>query len=182
MSNDSTEPGYLVPVGVSPDYDQDLERKISQWVRGVTGLDVKMVLPRWTDPQQTIPKNGNTWCAFGIRSFPSSRLPARVQISEDESEQWSWENIEVILCFYGPNGASVASLFRAGIQIDQNNDTLRAATGLSLTDYGQIYNLPELINNQWVRRYDITVTLSRKNVRTYNVKSVITPNVIINGD
>ena len=46
-----------------------------------------------------------------------------------------------------------------------------------------IRNLPELINNQWVRRYDLAVTLSRKNTRTYNVKSVVDPNVtIVTGD
>jgi aspartyl/asparaginyl beta-hydroxylase (cupin superfamily) len=46
------------------------------------------------------------------------------------------------------------------------------AAGLSLVDAGQIYNLPELINNQWVRRYDITVTLQRKNTRTFNIKTI----------
>ena len=45
-------------------------------------------------------------------------------------------------------------------------------------DAGEIRNLPELINNQWVRRYDLTVTLSRKNTRTYNVKSVVAESVI----
>jgi hypothetical protein len=70
--------------------------------------------------------------------------------------------VTVLACFYGPQGAAVAARFRDGLYVEQNNTTLRTAAGLSLVDNGQIYNLPELINNQWVRRYDITVTLQRK--------------------
>jgi hypothetical protein len=67
--------------------------------------------------------------------------------------------------------------------VDQNADTLRRISGLSLVSADDIRNLPELINNQWVRRYDLAVTLSRKNTRTYNVKSVVDPNVtIVTGD
>ena len=77
----------------------------------------------------------------------------------------------------------MATRFRDGMFIDQNADTLRRISGLSLVSADDIRNLPELINNQWVRRYDLAVTLSRKNTRTYNVKSVVDPNVtIVTGD
>lgn len=183
MSNDSTAPGYLTPVGTDPEYDQQLERQISRWIRGITGLDAARVYPRWTDPQSTIPKNGVTWCGFGIAMMPRPATPANVQVSEDESEQWTWEQVTVLCCFYGPQGAGMAARFREGIFVEQNADVLRRDAGLSLLDAGTIFNLPELINNQWVRRYDITVTLSRKNTRTYNIKSILIPNVeITTGD
>ena len=183
MSNDSTEPGYLTPVGDAPEYDQELERQISRWIRGVTGLNTSLVFSRWTNPQSTIPTNGTTWVAFGITTNPLPDTPANIQVSEESSEQWTWEQVTVLCCFYGPQGSGMASLFRAGIAVEQNQDALRQAAGLSLLEMGKIYNLPELINNQWVRRYDITVTLSRKNTRTYNVKSILAPNVdITTGD
>lgn len=182
MSNDSTEPGYLIPVGTEPDYDQELERQISRWIRGVTGLAAEMVYPRWTDPQPAIPKNGSTWAAFGISTVPLPGMPANVQISEDDSEQWLWEQIVVLCCFYGPQGAALAARFRDGLYVEQNQTALRSAAGLSLVDAGTIYNVPELINKQWVRRYDITVTLVRKNTRTYNIKSIVDGNVKITGD
>lgn len=172
MSNDSTEPGYLTPVGTGPEYDQALERQISRWIRGVTGLDATLVFPRWTDPQSTIPKNGTTWAAFGVTTMPRDDMPAAIQVSEEQSEQWAWEQVTVICCFYGPLGAATAARFRDGLYVEQNNTTLRAAAGLSLVDAGKIYNLPELINNQWVRRYDITVTLQRKNTRNFNIKTI----------
>ncbi len=89
----------------------------------------------------------------------------------------------MLFCFYGPAGSGMATRFRDGMFVDQNADTLRRISGLSLVSADDIRNLPELINNQWVRRYDIAVTLSRKNTRTYNVKSVVDPNVtIVTGD
>lgn len=179
MSNDSTTPGYLTAVGDSPDYDEDLERQISRWIRGVTGLDAKLVFPRWTDPQPNIPQNGITWCAFGVTTLPRGGTPANVQVDDDQSEQWTWEQVTVICCFYGPQGAKTATNFREGISVDQNADALKREAGLSLIEFGTIWNLPELINNQWVRRYDLTVTLSRKNTRTYNVKSILDGNVSI---
>ncbi|WP_158785163.1 hypothetical protein [Pantoea sp. BAV 3049] len=179
MSNDSTSPGYLTPLGDAPQYDQDLEKQVSRWIRGITGLDAKMVFPRWTEPQSAIPKNGNTWCAFGITTMLRGGTPANIQSEEEFSEQWTWEQVTVICCFYGPLGASVATRFREGIAVNQNADTLRGDTGMAVIETGTIYNLPELINNQWVRRYDLTVTLSRKNIREYGIKSIVDGNVII---
>lgn len=185
--NDSTAPGYLTPVGAGPDYDKALEIKISEWICGVTGIDVKYVYPRWTNPQRKIQPADTTWCAFGITSQPQALNPADVQISDDRSEQWTWEKVTVICCFYGPEGAALAGRFRAGILIEQNNAELNRRAGLTLNDAGTLYDLPEIINNQWVRRYDLTVTLSRKNVREYNIKSLIAKSptdisVILSGD
>ncbi|HEM7577742.1 TPA: hypothetical protein U2J86_004781 [Serratia marcescens] len=171
MSNDSTAPGYLTPVSDGPTYDEALERQISRWIRGVTGMEKDKVYPRWTDPQPQIPKTGTTWCAFSITSLPDDMYPAHVQ-GEESAEQWSHETIEILCCFYGPQGMSVATQFRSGIFVSQNNDELKKI-GLNFLDCGRILNLPELINNQWVRRYDIAVRLRRKVIREYGIKSLV---------
>ena len=181
MSNDSTTAGYLTPVSELPKYDKELEQEISRWIRGVTGMSTNRVFPRWTDPQEQIPKNGITWCGFGITTMPRPVNPASVDSSEEQSEQWTWETVTVICCFYGPQGAATASTFRDGIYVPQNNAELNK-TGLSLVGTTDIINAPELINNQWVRRYDITATLSRKNTRTYNIKSILSAPVQFFGD
>lgn len=181
MSNDSTAAGYLTPVGDVPAYDQELEREISRWIRGLTGLNKNLVYPRWTDPQTQIPKNGITWCAFGITTIPEDDNPAYVQ-TDAGAEQWSHETVEILTCFYGPQGMATAKQFRAGIFVSQNNDELNRA-GMSFMQCGRVLNLPELINNQWVRRYDLSVQLRRKVIRTYDIKTVIeTDNPIITGD
>lgn len=180
MSNDSTTAGYLTPVGDSPPYDEDLERLISRWIRGVTGLAATLVYPRWTDPQKQIPKNGTTWCAFGITGIQEDFNPAYVQ-GEENTEQWSHETVSLILCFYGPQGLAMATRFRDGLLVSQNNDELNRS-GLTFLQHGRILNLPELINNQWVRRYDISVDLRRKIIRQYGIQSLVEAPVIFFGD
>jgi len=170
LSDDSTTAGYLAPVGDSPDYDQNLEREISRWIRGVSGLETKMVLPRWTDPSPAIPPNGNTWCGFGISGLNEDANPAYIQ-SEENAEQWSHETLDILCCFYGPQGLATATRFRDGLFIPQNNHELNRV-GLTFLGCGRIVNLPELINNQWLRRYDLTVQLRRKVIRVYNVRSL----------
>lgn len=180
MSNDSTSAGYLTPTGSEPAYDEELERLISRWIRGVTGMDKSVVFPRWTDPQIQIPANGTTWCAFGITAIPDGDSPADIQL-EDGAEQWTHETIEVLCCFYGPQGMSTATLFRSGLLVSQNNARLNES-GLTLQQCGRIYNLPELINNQWVRRYDLSIQLRRKVIRTYGIKTLVEAPVIFFGD
>jgi hypothetical protein len=171
VSNDSTTSGYLTPIGLSPEYDEDLERLISRWIRGLTGLEKSVVYRRWTDPQIQIPKNGTTWCAFGIAGVQEDANPAYIQ-GDESAEQWSHETIDILCCFYGPQGMSMVTRFRDGLFVSQNNDELKK-NSLTLLDSGRIFNLPELINNQWVRRYDITVRLRRKIIREYGIKSLV---------
>lgn len=75
----------------------------------------------------------------------------------------------------------IASRFRDGISVEQNNAELNQSD-LSLVDYGDIVPFPELINQQWVRRYDITVRLRRKVVREYGIKSLVDAPVSFFGD
>lgn len=172
LSNDSTSPGYLTPTSKSPDYDENLERQLNGWVRSVSGLPAAMVRPRWTSVQPSLPAADVTWCGFGITGFEPDANPAFIQRGDDGGELWRHEVIECVASFYGPGSQGVASQFRDGIGVIQNNETL-VALGLSIFDYSKLTASPELINNQWVRRYDITVRLRRKIIREYGIKSLV---------
>jgi hypothetical protein len=179
--NDSTQAGYLSPVSPPPDYDEQLEREISRWIRGVSGLPEGMVRPRWTPVQSSIPVEGSDWCAFGITRLLMDMYPAEVAVDDDKSAHWQQESLYVICCFYGPSGSGYATVFRDGIFLPQNNAELNR-TGLSLASSADIIPAPELINNQWQRRYDVTVRLRRKTVREYGIKSLLSAPVQFFGD
>lgn len=172
LNNDSTTPGYLTPTSKSPAYDEDLERQLSAWVRSVSGLPAAMVRPRWTSVQPSLPAAEINWCGFGITGFDPDAGPAFVQRGDDSSEMWRHEVIECMASFYGPSSQGIASQFRDGIGVSQNNETL-ATLSLSLFDYSKLTASPELINNQWVRRYDVTARLRRKIIREYGIKSLV---------
>lgn len=181
MSNDSTAPGYLTPLSASQDYDETLERELSRWVKALSGLPDGMVRPRWTPLQPALPPADKNWCGFGIIGFNSDNAPAFAQQSDDSNQLWRHEVIETLASFYGPQSQSIATLFRDGMTVEQNNETLKQ-NELSLADYSELTAFPELINNQWVRRYDITVRLRRKIIREYGIKSLVDAPVSFFGD
>lgn len=174
MSNDSTTAGYLTPVSDGPDYDEVLERELSRWVKALSGLPDGMVKPRWTYVQAAQPAADVNWCGFGITGIPADDNPAFIDPQDDDSDAqlWRHEVIECLATFYGPGGQRIATQFRDGMAVNQNNETLNTVS-LSLADYGPITPFPELINNQWVRRYDITVRLRRKVIREYGIKTLL---------
>ena len=166
MSNDSTAPGYLTPVH-GPTYDEALERQISRWIRGVTGMEKITFIRAGLTRNRRYRKRHYL---VRLRHYwRTGRCQPRVYPGDESAEQWSHETIDILVCFYGPQGMTVATRFRDGLFVSQNNDELKNSD-LTLLDCGRIFNLPELINNQWVRRYDIAVRLRRKVIREYGIK------------
>ncbi|MBQ0956480.1 hypothetical protein GPZ85_0011995 [Serratia symbiotica] len=171
-NNTSQERGWLTPVRESPVYGEELDRLLSRWLRGVSDLPESVVRPRWQSEQPALLPPETNWCAFGVVDMPGDDNPAFVNQTEDNTELWRHETIECLASFYGPAGQQYATRFRDGITVSQNNAELNTL-GLSLAGYSHIIPFPELINNQWVRRYDFTVRLRRKVVREYNIKSLV---------
>lgn len=171
-NNTSTEAGWLTPTSGDPAYDEALDRLLSQWMRNVSGLPAKMVMPRWQKDQPALPPVDTNWCAFGVTGWPIDDSPAFTSQTDEGAQVWRHETFECMASFYGPAGMAFASRFRDGISVQQNNDQLNTL-GLSLGDYTGLTPFPELINQQWVRRYDMTVRLRRKVIREYGIKSLV---------
>lgn len=178
--NTSEQAGWLTP-DIEPVYDAELDRRLSQWLRGVSGLPAGMVRPRWTPVPVAQPPANTDWCGFGVVELPADDNPAYTNQIDGHGELWRHEEFECSASFYGPRSQWYASRFRDGITLSQNNAELNNL-GLSVVKHSRITSFPELINNQWVRRYDITVTLRRKSVRRYGVKSLLDVPTIFFGD
>ena len=181
MGNDTTAATWLKPTGTLPDDDETLERNLSEWILGLTGLPDGHVRPRWTPVQPSQLPQDTNWCAFGIIDISDDDNPAFQNQTDDSAEMWKHEKIECMASFYGPGSQGIGSQFRDGLRVSQNNAQLNAL-GLSLGSYTKLTSAPELINNQWVRRYDLKIQLRRKLVRTYGIKSILSVPVSIIGD
>ena len=176
--NTTGEPGWLTPQQSVTDYDVPLDVQLSRWIRGVTALPNKSVIARWQPDQPAMPSADSNWCAFGVMGIGADDNPAFVNQTDSTSEQWRHELVECLVSFYGPAGQQYAARFRDGLAINQSNDTLNQ-WGLSLGDCDSIRPAPELINNQWVRRYDVMVRLRRKVISTWGINSIVDGNVTI---
>ncbi|MDR5616911.1 hypothetical protein [Arsenophonus sp.] len=180
-NNSSTEAGWLTPFDDNALYNESLNRLLSRWVGGVSGLPMRHVLPRWQCDPAPLQSPDTNWCAFGIIDITSEPNPAMVNQRDESSELWQYETLTCMASFYGKDSMYYAARFRDGLMLSQNNAELNKSN-LTLGNFSQITAFPELINNQWVNRFDITVYLRRKVVRRYHIKSETDATVTFLGD
>lgn len=185
-SPDSTAPGYLTQVSTNALGDDELTDIFQGLAVGLTGLDPTLVRPRWQPQPPTQPPPTTNWCAIGVTKYSSVDYPQKVHLSPEpgQDQLYRSERLDVIATFYGPNSASNATLFRDGLYIDQNYQTL-AGFGVKLRSADEIVHLPELVNSQYISRSDVPASFMRMIQRTYAVRNILGAVVTIvtnNGD
>jgi hypothetical protein len=171
---DSTTPGYLQPTGAAPPEDADLDSIFQQLVVGITGLPGNMVRPRW---QATVPKQpepATNWCAVGVTGIEhDANSYDQHNPAGNGSDTFIRHEIITVLCsFYGVNALNFASQARDGMYVQQNNSTLDQFE-MGLVEVGSIVTAPDLINQQWVRRFDLSMRIRRRIVRTYPILTIL---------
>jgi hypothetical protein len=174
--NDSSTGGYLSPAVASPPLEDDaLTAIFQQMIVGITALPGNMVRPRWQPNPPKQPEPTVNWCALGIAVQTPDDGPAIVHDgSGNGSDTYiRHEQIDVLASFYGPSAMQNAQLLSDGLAIPQNLEQLKA-NDMNSVDTGVIRAAPDLINEQWVRRYDIQLTFRRKITRTYAVLNILT--------
>ena len=173
--NDSSTGGYLAPAVATPPLEDDaLSAVFQQLIVGVTGMQGSLVRPRW---QATVPKQPEpsvNWCALGISTQPLDDGPAIVHSSSGAGADTyiRHQRIEVLATFYGPSSMQYAQLLLDGLAIPQNLEQLKANDMQSVTE-GDMRAAPEMVNQQWIRRYDVTLVFRRKITRSYPVLSIL---------
>lgn len=181
MSNTSATGGYLTPVGTAaPAEDVELDRILQGMVKGITALPGPMVRPRW---QQEIPKQPEpsaNWCAIGVTDSKSDANPSITHNGTGDGADWysRHEALTVLASFYGPESKAFAGLLRDGIYIPQNREALRTHR-MVFVSASEVKPVPELVNQQWIRRYDLFLEMRREIVRTYPVLNILSAEVSI---
>ena len=183
MPNTSATGGYLVPSTTAPDHDAALDRIVQQMVVGITGLAGAMVRPRWQPNPPKQPEPNVDWCAIGVQSVTPDASPAIVHDGTGDGSDTvnRHEDIEFVASFYGPNGLGNATLLRDGFSLPQNVEAI-GATGLLYVGTSSITPAPALVNEQWVRKYDLRLTLRRQVSRTYPVLNLVSVVGTIHGE
>jgi hypothetical protein len=177
MSNDSTAAGYLSPTSTAPADDLSLDAVFQTLFVGVTGLPGPLVRPRW---QTTVPQEPDvsvTWCAVGITSVKADNPAIRHNPADagglGTDTLYRHELIEVLASFYGPTGQQTAELARDGLWVERNNSTLAPFLTVFTGETDSIRSVPELINQQWRRRYDFTCWFRRQVIRSYGIRNLV---------
>ncbi|HDR9087198.1 TPA: hypothetical protein QDB10_003111 [Burkholderia vietnamiensis] len=174
--NDSSTGGYLAPaVDAPPAEDDALDDLVHDLIAGITALPPDLVRPRWQVKVPKQPEPSVDWCAFGIQEQESDAGPAIQHDGTGDGRDTyiRHQDIDVPCTFYGPRAKGYAQRLADGLAMPQNREQLQLQD-MAFVGVGPIRAAPDLVNQQWVRRYDMTVTLRRKITRTYlvlNLKS-----------
>lgn len=182
MSNTSATGGVLSPIGTLPFDDVDLDDVFQNLAVGITGLPGSLVRPRWQiaadvagglggTPKQ--PEPSVNWCAIGVTAVKQSAGPWLVYDAPTNTElYWDHEELTVIASMYGPKCQSFMRLLRAGLNVPQNTESLLPFM-IRYVGCGPIRTAPELVNNQWIRRQDISLEFRRKVIMTYGIENIL---------
>lgn len=184
MTNTSATGGYLAPVSTdTPKEDKALELIIQGAIAGITGLPGDMVRRRWQENSPKQPEAAVNWCAFCVTDITPDAGPA---ITHDGSGDGNddyvrHEDIAVLAVFYGPGSMASAARMRDGLGMPQNIDALQSK-GIAFVETSPVMSIPELVNQQWIRRCDLHIGLRRKVMRTYPVLNILSAPVDIQTD
>ena len=173
MPNMSATGGYLSPgVVTPPTEDSDLDAQIQPAIVGICGLDGSLVRPRWQANPPKTPEPSVNWCAIGIADIKQDQGPYLEQVAVLTHGYQRHEDITLACTFYGPRAQAYAQTLRDGLAIPQNIEAL-SAVGIKFIECSSTRAVPELYNQQWLKRYDLTVRLRRQVKRAYSVQTVL---------
>ena len=174
MANTSASGGYLTPAGTPTPADEALEDILQPMVVGITGLPGKMVRPRWQSGNPKQPEPNVDWCAFGVMHTKQDANPAiEHDGTGDGADQYQrHQDVTLLATFYGPNAQAYGQLLSDGMYVPQNSEALKALN-MVFVEAGDLIAAPDLLNQQWVRRYDLRIRLRRKIECTYPVLNIL---------
>jgi hypothetical protein len=173
VPNTSATGGYLTPT-TTPDDDVALALFMQTVIVGVTGLAGTLVRREWQVEPGAQPAIDVNWCAFGVATTQADDNPyERYNDADDDSSLVRQEEFELSCIFYGPNCQGYAKRLRDGLCIAQNREAM-FVVGISFASpAAQVIHVPELINNRWHDRADVTLTFRRQISRDYDILSLL---------
>lgn len=167
------------PLPPAPPEDADLDALLQAVVTGVTGIDGSLVRPRWQSSPPKQPDPTTDWCAIGVTDSDPDASPFHRHDGDPEpgsTTSFRHEEISVLASFYGPHGMANAKLLRDGLGMQQNTESLNAAD-IVFVSCGRIRTAPDLINQQWIKRFDMPLTFRAKATRVYPIRNIATANI-----
>lgn len=176
MPNTSATGGYLTSTSTPPANDDGLEDIFQAAVVGVSGLTGAFVRPRFQPNNPKQPEASVNWCAFGVMETAPENNP---YVEHDGTGQDNYRihtDLRVLVTFYGPNAKGYAERTRDGFYIPQNREEL-ALSLINFVSTDTIRQVPELVNNQWVKRYDLTMHFRRRIDRTYAILNIASADI-----
>ncbi len=150
------------------------EDVIRLYLSALTGIDKTLVRKRWLNKVGKQPELGTDWIAVGVEGVTTWGTPySDNQKIPDIQNRISQQTLKFRASFYGSNSAELSDKAREGLCMVQNNNQLKryGLTVQSVDD--EVLHLPDLQDEQWVDRYDLTFRIGRSVSREYGIRTII---------
>lgn len=180
----SEHAGYLRPdSSPAPLEGEALLDLIHDVIAGITGLDDKLVRPRWQSEPANPPDAGTAWCSVGVAKGDKDAFAAVVHRDTTDGgadDLQRHEMLNLLCSFYDLGDAGLADFYcdrlADGLQIEQNRAALKA-NNIDLVEAMQSNTVPTLVKSRWQYRVDLPVVLRRQILRTYQVRNLASARV-----
>ncbi len=166
-------PGYMLPIPGDPlPQGLTLPQFIQTVLAGITGLPGPLVRPKWQAKPPKQPDLSVDWLAFGINEDEGDDN-AYVGYNADGSAMLQRHVGLTVGCkFTGPNALRYVGFLRDGFQVQANRDALTRAN-MGFTETSRAVAVPDLVNEQWVTAFEMSVSLRRQVQRIYPIVTLL---------
>lgn len=177
MANTSATGGYLKQTSGSSE-GLTLQRFLQEMIVAVTGLPPIVtagdsVRPLWQPNPPPLPDISKDWCAFGIVSIaPDENSFIKPAADGLSSQLIRHETFDLRCSFYGASCIDYANRLHDGLELAQNREVIFIA-GMGIVGFSNVTHVPDLVNDRFYNRADMTMTIKREVKKTYEVLSFL---------
>ncbi len=185
--NTSATGGYIPALPPIPPTAGDVQNALQVAISMLTGIPGNLVRQRWQATPPTQPPATTVWASVGIgmvedTDYPFIRHDGTIQLPGAPGPGADFLTRELLhtatVTFYGPNVEYYAGLLRDGLYIQQNWEALHALDCKLLTVRNLTWS-PELVNQQWIDRFDVEMKVSQSITRVYPVLNIVGADILL---
>jgi hypothetical protein len=185
--NTSATGGYIVGQPPQPPTGEQITRALQKMVMALAGLPGMLVRPRWQPMPPSQPQADVTWASVGITKVEADDYPAIIHdgsgtfpgaLAPGVDRMQRHATLTVLVTFYGPEAETCAASLRDALYMPQNWEPTEPI-GLKLRDVRDLARTAEIINQQWVDRFDMELELRQQIDRVYPVYNLDGADVVL---